>query len=351
MMNDRFMFLGNFICLSKFEKPYFDKFGRPLMKNIFLLLSFLFCVTNTSVLSQPTSAAANPEIFINVSVMDARGRAVTGLDKTAFTVNEDKETAEISSFISDEPAEVLFLFDKSKRMSDLYRKADPGKQSLVSHFLSRFMQSGHPANSYSLFAFRKTQEQILATTGNQNNVLAALDALDALKMEGSTSYLDACYFGIEKLRQSTGKKRALILFTQGGSEQSAYTFKQVNALLRENNILLYVIAVFEPTSLAESGFGGPANMSENYKNQVTKQDEFNKLVTVTGGRVFFPMSASEMAEIFSRLGSELQNQYTIGIKLANTSGAGKSRRIKIKIKPPAGTSNLKIRYREEFVID
>jgi Ca-activated chloride channel family protein len=243
------------------------------------------------------------------------------------------------------------LFDKSKRMSDLYRKTDPGKQSLISRFLSRFMQSGHPANSYSLFAFRKTQEQILAATGNQNDVLAALDALDALKLEGSTSYLDACYFGIEKLRQSTRKKRALILFTQGGSEQSAHTFKQLNALLRENNILLYVIAVFESTSLAESGFGGSPNMSENYKNQITKQDEFDKLVTVTGGRVFFPMSASEMAEIFSRLGSELQHQYTIGIKLANTSGAGKSRRIKIKIKPPAGSSNLKIRYREEFVTD
>jgi hypothetical protein len=72
------------------------------------------------------------------------------------------------------------------------------------------------------------------------------------------------------------------------------------------------------------------------------------LTAITAGRSFFPQSAVEIADIFSRLGNYLRHQYTLGIKPSSASQKGKPRRIKVKVKTPPGVPNAKVRNREEI---
>jgi VWFA-related protein len=317
------------------------------MKKLWLLLSFLLFVSSGVVFSQQSPAAEDSEIVVNVTVTDVKGKAVTGLDKNAFTVSGGKTAAEIVSFNTDEPAEVLFLFDISGGMSNLYRKKG-GSHNFVSELLSRFMQSSHASNRYSLFAFRKMQEEILAPTNDQRRVLAAADTLDAVKLEGSSSYIDALYFGIEKLRQSDRKKRVLVLLTQVKDAPSKYTSRQLTGLLKENNVSVYIVGSLRDFSLEEAGFFEPNNMSGDFRRMLENQDYLANLTKISGGSSFYPRSGAEMAEIFSRIGSELRHQYTLEIKLAKPSGNNKSNRIKVKVKTPPGVQSPAVRNREEF---
>ena len=320
------------------------------MKIFSLLLSFLFALSAVSVFSQPNPSAGDAGIVVNVTVTDIKGKSVAGLNKSAFTVSGGKSAAEITSFITDEPAEVLFLFDTSGGMSNLYRKTG-GRHGFIYELLSRFMQSSHASNQYSLFAFRKTQEEILAPTSNQNSVLAAADTLDTLKLEGPASYIDACYFGIEKLRQSDRKKRVLVLLTQAENSRSKYTPKQLTGLLKENNVSVYIVGILEEFGLQESGFFAPNTMSEGFRRMLENTDYFTDLTKISGGRGFYPRSGTEMAEIFSRIGNELRHQYTLEVKLAKPAGNNKSQRIKVKVKTPPGIQSPVVRNREEFLID
>lgn len=284
------------------------------MKNLFFLLSSILVFSVLHTFSQQSSTtSANSEVIINVTVTDFRGKSVAGLDKNAFTISSGKEKAEITSFITGEPTEVLFLFEKSKETSNFYRKAGSSNQSILQQLLSRFMQSSDASNNYTMFAFRKTQEQILSSTNNQNNVLNAVNNLDGLQLDPPTSFIDACYFGIEKLSQSNSKKRALILFTTGEDRDSKHTTKELIKLLKENNITLYIVGIF-----GERGFisANPDTMSDTVKSQITRGDFFQKLAEISGGKAYYPLSVAEFAEIFSRMGNELRNQYMIGIKLA-----------------------------------
>jgi Ca-activated chloride channel family protein len=337
------------------------------MKKTFLLCLALFAFSTIQVFPQQ-GAAVNSEPTLNVSVMDVRAKPVAGLDKTAFTVTVDNQTAEIAAFFTEEPAEILFLLDKSKPMANFYRKSKGGDKSFMSELVRRFMQTSHPASRHGIFAFRETQEEVVPLTGDANRVLAAVDALDLLDMKGSASYVDACYSGIENLKQSGAKKRALVVLTRVGDSDSKYTSKQLIKSLRENNVMLYIIAVAESLSLAEMGTfipdtnaprGGttygtfiPSDQSRAF---MAKFDELDKLTKITGGKSFYPMSAAEMADIFSRIGEDLRQQYTLGIKLPgappSSAASAKDRkpyRVKVKVKAPPRISNLIIRNREEI---
>lgn len=340
-----------------------------MKKSLLLCLAFLAFSPVKVLPRQASSAVINDELTLNVSITDYKARPVAGLDKNSFTVTVNNQPAEIAAFFAEEPADVLFLLDKSKEMAGFYRKPGGADKSFMSELVRLFMQSGHSANRHGIFAFRDTQEAVLPLTADQNQVLTAISALDSLDMEGPTSYVDACYFGLESLKQNRSKKRALVIFTRGGDNDSKYTSKQLMNALRENNVMLYVVAVAESPSPGEMGTFianpiqpkggntlGTFTPSDQARALMAKFDEFEKLTKITGGKSYFPLSAAQMAEIFSRIGEDLRQQYTLGLKLTAAqppeSGAGgkdkKPYRIKLKVKAPPKISNLTIRNREEI---
>ena len=274
-----------------------------------------------------------PELIINtdlvtftVTVTDTYGRYVSGLNKSAFSVFDDKLPQDISFFSDDDaPVSVGVIFDVSGSMSgDKIRRAREA--------LSRFIQTSHNSDEYFLIAFNSRAQLLLDRTRDGNQVL---DKLTFVQTRNNTALYDACYLGVEKVQRGAHPKRALLLISDGQDNDSRYTFSEVRRLLKESDVVLYSIGI-----LSGSDAGSSLGMEG--------QGILDELSNVSGGKAFFPRSAAEMDDIFEQIALELRHQYSIGYKPTNFSSDGRWHHIKVKITPPRGLPRLFVRSKEGY---
>jgi Ca-activated chloride channel family protein len=265
-------------------------------------------------------------VTFTVTVTDTYGRYVSGLNKSAFSVFDDKLPQDISFFSDDDaPVSVGVIFDVSGSMSgDKIRRAREA--------LSRFIQTSHNSDEYFLIAFNSRAQLLLDRTRDGNQVL---DKLTFVQTRNNTALYDACYLGVEKVQRGAHPKRALLLISDGQDNDSRYTFSEVRRLLKESDVVLYSIGI-----LSGSDAGSSLGMEG--------QGILDELSNVSGGKAFFPRTAAEMDDIFEQIALELRHQYSIGYKPTNFSNDGRWHHIKVKITPPRGLPRLFVRSKEGY---
>jgi Ca-activated chloride channel family protein len=265
-------------------------------------------------------------ITLTVTVTDTYGRYVSGLDKKAFKVFEDKEEQEIEFFSDDDaPVSVGIIFDVSGSMSgDKIRKAREA--------LSRFIETSHDSDEYFLIAFNSRAQLLLDKTRDGD---AVLNKLTFVETKSNTALYDACYLGVEKVTRGAHQKRALLLISDGQDNDSRYTFGEVRRLLKESDVVLYSVGILGGNDPGSSlGMDGQSILDE--------------LSAVSGGKAFFPNTAPEMDELFERIALELRHQYSIGYRPKNFKNDGKWHKLKVKVTPPRGLPRLFVRSREGY---
>ncbi|MGH9880771.1 MAG: VWA domain-containing protein [Pyrinomonadaceae bacterium] len=264
-------------------------------------------------------------ISLNVSVTDSYGRAVTGLDRSAFTIFDDKVPQTIS-FFSDEdrPASIAVIFDTSGSMSG-------GKIARAKQALAHFIQTGHDRDEYFLIDFDSQARLLLDGTRDGD---ALFRKLTYVQPHGNTALYDAVYLGIERVMRGAYPKRAILLISDGEDNDSQYTFNELRRSLRESDATIYAIGVVENFLPRKGGLNGRETLEE--------------LASVSGGKAFFPSSASEMIEAFERIGLELRHLYSIGYRPSNFAINGNWHRLKVKVEPPLGFPRLFVRSREGY---
>ena len=265
-------------------------------------------------------------ITLTVTVTDTYGRYVSGLDKKAFKVFEDKVEQEIEFFSDDDaPVSVGVIFDVSGSMSgDKIRKAREA--------LSRFIETSHGSDEYFLIAFNSRAQLLMDKTRDGD---AVLNKLTFVETRANTALYDACYLGVEKVTRGAHPKRAILLISDGQDNNSRYTFSEVRRLLKESDVVLYSIGILGGNDPGSSlGMEGQSILEE--------------LSAVSGGKAFFPNTSAEMDELFERIALELRHQYSIGYRPKNFTNDGKWHKLKVKITPPRGLPRLFVRSREGY---
>lgn len=265
-------------------------------------------------------------ITFTVTVTDTYGRFVSGLNKNAFTVLDDKLPQEITFFSDDDaPVSVGILFDVSGSMSgDKVRRARDA--------LSKFVQTSHNSDEYFLIGFNSRAQLLLDKTRNGD---AVLDKMTFVQTRGNTALYDACYLGVEKVQRGAHPKRALLLISDGQDNNSRYTFNELRRLLKESDVVLYGVGILG---------GGDAGSALGMEGQGI----LDELASVSGGKAFFPRSPAEMDDIFEQIALELRHQYSIGYKPTNFSNDGKWHKVKVKVAPPRGLPKLFVRTKEGY---
>lgn len=261
-------------------------------------------------------------ITLTVSVTDADGRAVSGLDKSAFTVIDDNVPQEIS-FFSDEdaPASVGIISDVSGSMSG-------DKIVRAGEALASFIETSHERDEFFLVDFNSNAHLLLDKTRDGD---AVLEKLTYVQPHGDTALYDATYLGIEKVERGALPKRAIILISDGEDNSSRYTFNELRRRLQESDVIVYAIGI-----------------GVNYLPRMIGKETLKKIASISGGKAFFPDSANEMSEAFERIALELRHQYSIGYRPSNFAADGKWHRLKVKIQPPQGAPRLFVRSREGY---
>ncbi len=281
----------------------------------------------------PVGAGPGEQIIINsdlvtvrVTVTDRAGRCVTGLDKNRFTVFDDKVLQEISFFSdADAPVSVGIIVDVSGSMRG-------GKIDRAREALSRFIQTSDTSDDYFLIGFNSEAQLLVDRTRDAD---AVLRQLTRVQPQGQTALYDAVYLGVEKVTGGAHHKRALLLISDGGENDSRHGFGELRSFLAESDVVLYSICVLDQIDLVGKAGG-------------RVQGLLNRLSEATGGRAFYPQSGEEMDETFERIALELRHQYAIGYRPRDFRNDGRWHRVKVKVRPPGGAARLFVRSKEGY---
>ena len=263
-------------------------------------------------------------VLVPLTVTDPMDRLVTGLEKQNFTVYEDNHTQVIRSFACDDaPVSIGVILDLSGSMSNKVVRA---RGAVV-----QFMKTSNPQDEFFVIGFNDRPELINDFTSSPDDIEARLATVQA---GHRTALLDAIYFGLEKMKQAKYQRIALLIVSDGGDNNSRYTENEVRSAVREADVQIYSIGIFDPEAATIEERNGPLLL--------------NDISNDTGGRLFRVDDLSEMGDIATRISAELRNEYVIGYKTDNSRLDGKWRKVKVKLAPPPGLPALTVHARNGY---
>jgi Ca-activated chloride channel family protein len=259
-------------------------------------------------------------VFVKVAVTDSQIRFVTVLEKENFRVYEDKIEQTISHFIQQSaPISVGIVFDVSNSMKD------NNNIKKAKNAISQFLKTGNPEDEYFLIIFNQKTTLVQSFTSQSSNLLSEV----AFKKPGGfTALYDAVYMGLEQMKEARHEKKALIVITDGEDNSSRYPPTEVREYAKESDVQIYGIG-----EEGKLGYG---------------RNEIQYVVSVTGGRAFFPSNFNELDYYIDLIHAELRNQYVLGYVPTNKTHDGKWRRIRVKLEQPEGLPKLLIHAREGY---
>lgn len=266
-------------------------------------------------------------VVVNVTVTDPYDRIVTGLDESNFQVYDEKVEQKITSFSTeDAPIAVGLIFDSSGSMGEKIQKS---KEAAL-----QFFKTSNPQDEFMLISFSERPNLITPYTSKFENVQ---DRLLFVKSSGKTALLDAIYLGLSEAKKATTSRKALLVISDGGDNHSRYTERDVKRAVKESDVQIYAVGIFEPLSArtrTPEEARGPSLLAE--------------LAEVSGGRMFSVENADELPDIAEKISIELRNQYVIGYRPSNLVRDGRWRRIRVKLNPPRGLPPLQVYARTGY---
>jgi len=172
-------------------------------------------------------------VLVPTTVNDPFNHPVTGLEKENFKVFEDKVEQTITSFSSeDEPIALGFIFDTSGSMHGLLPEGRAAAAELL-----RF---ANPEDEFFLVEFDTRPRLVIPLSSNTSPI-----GLEVMMTEegGSTALIDALFMGIHEVHKSKRTKKALVLISDGGDNNSRYTPTEVKKVVKESDVLIYTVAI------------------------------------------------------------------------------------------------------------
>jgi Ca-activated chloride channel family protein len=263
-------------------------------------------------------------VLVPVTITDPMNRLVTGLEKENFQLFEGSAGQEIKSFSSeDAPVSLGVIFDSSGSMSS---KMDRAKDAVV-----EFFKTANPQDEFFMITFSDEPEVVSDFTSSVDDIQGKLVFTVPRRR---TALLDAIYMGITKMRQAKYGKKALLIISDGGDNHSRYTEGEIKALVKEADVMVYAIGIYDRYFPTEEERLGPALLGE--------------ISELSGGRAFTVENPNDLADVATKIGVELRNQYVLGYRPQNGLRDGKWRKIKVKLLPPKGLPPLRVYARTGY---
>jgi Ca-activated chloride channel family protein len=263
-------------------------------------------------------------VLVPVTVTDPMNRLVTGLEKDNFQLMEGNTPQEIRTFSSeDAPVSLGVIFDSSGSMSS---KMERAKEAVV-----EFFKTANPQDEFFMITFSDEPDEVTDFTSSvdeiQNKLLFAVP-------HHRTALLDAIYMGISKMRQAKYAKKALLIISDGGDNHSRYTENEIKSLVKEADVMIYAIGIYDRYASAIEERLGPELLAD--------------ITELTGGRAFTIDNPNDLGDVATKIGVELRNQYVLGYHPAKVVRDGKWRKIKVKLLPPKGLPPLRVYARTGY---
>lgn len=266
-------------------------------------------------------------VLIPVSVTDPLNRFVTGLEREHFRLYEDKKEQTIAQFASeDAPLSIGLVFDASGSMGNKLTKS---RQAAT-----QFFKTSNPEDEFFLVQFNDRPELVVPFTHQTEEIQNRMAFTNA---KGRTALLDGVYLAMNHMKKARNARKAILILSDGGDNSSRYTESEIKNAVREADVQIYAIGIFEP-------MGSRGRTAE----ELTGPGLLNEMAEQTGGRHFSVENVNELPDIAAKIGIELRNQYLIGYSPTNISRDGKYRRVTVKLNQPRGLPPLRPIWRQGY---
>jgi Ca-activated chloride channel family protein len=263
-------------------------------------------------------------VLVPATVTDPMNRLVTGLERENFEIYDNNIGQTIKSFSTeDAPVTIGVIFDLSGSMNSKFQRARKA--------LSEFLRTSNPQDEFFVVGFNDRPAVIVDYTSDVDDVEARMVML---KPENRTALIDAIYLGVDKLKQAKYERKALLIISDGGDNRSRYTEGELRRVVRESDVQIYSIGIFDQYAPTTEEQLGPILL--------------NDICEMTGGRMFRVLDINDLGDIASRISAELRNEYVIGYRPSEVKQDGNWRKLKIRLVPPPGLPALTVHNRQGY---
>jgi Ca-activated chloride channel homolog len=268
-------------------------------------------------------------VLVPVTVTDVKNQSVTDLAKENFRLFEGEEEQKIQDFFAqDARISVGLLVDLSSSMGN--------KIDAVHQAVDEFFKYANPEDDYFVITFADRPKLIADTTQSIETIQSKLAGVPA---KGNTALADAIYMGMAKLRSARYTRKALVIISDGGDNNSRHGLRQTKNMVRESDAQVYAIDVCDAPALLIT-----KKLEERFGRQW-----LTEITESTGGRTIVVDDASKIPEAAARTSLELRNQYVLGYRPEHQTHDGKWRKIKVRVSRPEPAPPLQVYYKTGYV--
>ena len=244
-------------------------------------------------------------VQVNAIVRDRKGRFVQNLSAHDFEVLDGGELRPISDFRRDlAGVSVALLFDVSGSMEARLASA----REAGTHVLSWLEDDRDEAG---VFTFDTRLDEVAPFT---SRLRVLPERLDTVVPFGATSLYDAIARTSEQLATREGRRRAVIVFTDGRDNASRLTPGEVSGIASSIDVPVYIFGVV--SSIDDPSSANSATTAE----QSPLAGPLADLSAWTGGQVFVASSPAQRSIAARQIIDELRHQYLIAFESSGKPG-------------------------------
>lgn len=267
-------------------------------------------------------------VSFSVTVLDKKGNFVTDLKEEDFEVYEDGVKQTLKYFASGSggdngaamgPLHLGVLFDISGSMED--------DMALSRSAAIKFLKTLDNASDMTLVDF---DTEVRVARYAPSDFPRLVERIRSRKADGYTALYDAIGVYLHGASEVDGRK-ILVLYTDGGDNDSNITFGDTLMLLKASDVTVYAIGFLENR--------GSAQMELRMRLQ--------QMAETTGGQSYTPRSIKDLDGVYEKVRAEIAAQYALGYVSTNTRQDGSWRKVEVKIAPARG-KDLKVRTRKGY---
>jgi VWFA-related protein len=301
-----------------------------LLLSLFLLAapSFTHAQSTTPPLhsAHPLIIKMNVDLVdLHATVVDKKGRLVSGLVQNDFQIYEDYVPQQINFFShEDVPVTVGLVIDNSGSMK-------PKVADVITAALA-FANSSNPddqifeVNFNEHVSFGLPEKMPFTSQPIQLGL-----ALSTIQADGQTALYDAIAAALDHLKLGSRDKKVLIIVSDGGDNASKLHLAQILTLAEQSEVIIYTIGIFDDND---------ADRNPDVLRQLAKK---------TGGEAYFPPTFADITPACVRIAHDIRSQYTLAYLPTNTAVDGSYRTIQVKAADPS-LGPLSVRTRTGYIV-
>lgn len=324
-------------------------FSRLLI--VFILLAM--CCINAAAQDDDVIKIDSSIVRLNVGVVDSRGRPVTNLDRSSFTLFEDGVKQQISHFEPTvAPFSVVMILDMSGSTLSMRQVM---KQSAF-----RFIDALSPEDRVAVVEFYDKVNLRNDFTTDRRTIANSIDVSNG---RGKSQFYKAIDFSLNKLAGEGARRKAIIVLSDGvdtalrdidrNSLENLKDEQIPTAIKPENSELLNRIlgksdamgATIYPLALPT---GDPSKLADPTPRQVAMYKAARARLQIvadrTGGTLNAINHLEDMGRIYARVAADLRALYTVEYQPSNDKRDGKWRAVKIVTADPELISRTRPGY-------